>query len=573
MGLLTWLRGDGWDQSSADTEAPRAFGEVRYTSRYGSYGGEKWPAGMSASGHLHIINHYTARRNARNAMQDSPHARAMVERMADTVVDTGLRLEMTPVIEVLGITRQEAEEWARDVEARFDMWARDKNQHRSGTMTFYQYQRMYQVFQQRDNDMFTRLYYDSDPTLQNPLQWESIDPDQIRGDALTTTLGLYGTGSGITTSFGLQSTSGDGIERDARGRETGYNIYIRNPDGTYESITVPARTKEGRLLMLHGYRPEYSGQSRGYSRLAHAIQEFENITDFSAASIKKAINQSNIVGFVEPSDDEDAPNIFEGIMTDQGAGPAAQMFGSTPTNVPPGETVAPLYPGVSDVYRIPEATMDTPGSMFITNLTRGSKISLVGNTAPADSYDKFVDAFAGNLSASLGIPLEVVLMKFSNNYSASRATLILFWRVANGWAAEMDADLSSPIVEMWLSGEIAAGRVTAPGWSDPRLRAAWLNKNWIGSPLPDIDPAKSAKARRENVEIGLSNLDREARDLNGTSAAANIEKNKALYKTFENAPWTDAAQPDPSDGGSGGTVKKIAKGLAHLQSMIESLQD
>jgi capsid protein len=233
------------------------------------------------------------------------------------------------------------------------------------------------------------------------------------------------------------------------------------------------------------------------------------------------------------------------------------------------------YPQVTDTYQIPEATLDTPGSMFITGLTKGSTIKFAPNTAPGDDYDKFVDAFAGHLAASLSIPLEVVLMKFSNNYSASRATLLLFWRVANGWAFEMDSDLLSPVVEMWMGGEIAAGRIVAPGWSDPRMRAAWLQKNWIGSPVPDIDPAKSAKARRENIEIGLSNLEREARDLNGTSAANNIEKNKSLYKDFVLAPWAETGNfPQGAPTPESAPQKQKAKALLdRLESLLSDMED
>jgi len=478
----------------------------------------KWFAGMAGNGNL-TLNHRSSRRQARRAMHDSPLCRAMVERKADSVADIGLRLELAPVIEVLGITRKAAAAWARDVEARFDLYCRDKKQHRSETLTFYQYQRLYQIFQHRDNDIFTRLFYDTDPQLQNPLQWDFVDPDQIMCD-------------GETTTDGPQYNS-DGIKRDSRGRELAYTVFYRKHNGECGYTDIPAKGASGRLMMLHGFRPEYAGQGRGYSPLAHAIQEFANITDFSAATIKKAINQSQIVGFVQPSKDEDAVNPFEGIMTEQGAGPATNIFGSTPTSTP-----IPVEPtGIVSSYQVPEATMDTPGSMFIANLTKGSTIQLAGNTAPADDFAGFVGSFASYISASTGTPLEVVLMKFGQNYSASRATLLLFWRIVRSWQMEMDADLLSPVVEMWLSGEIAAGRVVAPGWSDPRMRAAWLNKTWVGAPPPDIDPNKTANARKTNIEIGVTNIDRESRELNGSSAAANIEANRALFEDYPMAPW------------------------------------
>lgn len=494
-------------------------------------GGAKWPFGLSASGRSRTLNHAEARQNARNAMHDSVQARAVVERAADTIYDGGLRLEIAPIIGILGISRDQATRWASDVMARFDLWAKDKKQHRAENLTWYQAQGMWALFRQRDNDQFVRMWYDNNPRLQNPLQWDFLDPDMIRWDAYTST--------------GAFNSLDDGILRDERGRETGYKVWLKKTDKdsnvTYEEVTLPRVYPGGRVAMLHGYKPEYAGQGRGYSKLAHAIQEFENITDFSAATIKKAINQSSIVAFVEPSKDEDSVNPMAEIMAGQAAGPAAQLFGQVPAAVSGVDVAVPPDALLANCGMIPEATLQTPGSMFIGNLTKGSTIKFPQNSAPGDSYDKFVDAFTAYIAASCNIPLEVVLMKFGQNYSASRATLLLFWRVCVIERQEMATDFLNPTVEMWLAGEIAAGRVQAPGWSDPRLRAAWLNCQWIGSGPPDIDPAKSAKACRENLEIGRTNVEREARDFNGTSAADNIATNNAVFKGYRDLPWNAPA--------------------------------
>ena len=510
-------------------EEPVAL-DMRYVIRDRS-GGSKWPGGISASGSPTAVAHFTARQNARNAMQDSVQARSMVGCMANTVADVGLRPELTPRVDILGITPERGAEWAKDVEERFDLFARDKRQCRSEISNFYKYQRVYQFYQHRDNDIFTRLFYDPDPTLQSPLQFDTIDPDQIRFDAYTTTLG--------------PQYQNDGIERDARGREDGYKIWIRQEDGTCKEFPIRAKDPvSGKRLMLHGFHAEYAGQGRGFSRLAHALQEFENLTDFSAATIKKAINQSQIVGFVEPSKDEDAQDIFSGVLTNQGAGPAAEQFGASPSPTADAQNVTDdaIRP-IVECYQVPEATNDTPGSMFINNLTRGSKIVFPATTAPGDSFDKFVDAFSYHLSASMGLPLEVVLKRFNQNYSASRATLLLFWREVEIWRKEMADDLLDPVFEEWLACEIGAGRIVAPGWSDPVLRAAWLAKNWIGSAIPDIDPSKTADARRKNIEIGITSTIREARNYNGSSAEHNMASNKALWDGFTLAPWMKAPTP------------------------------
>jgi capsid protein len=489
-------------------------------------GGAQWPHGLSRDGRARTINHTRMRRNSRDAYHDSPQARAIVDRFADTVADIALVLECSPKASILGISPERAKAWARDVEARFDLWARDKRAHRSETMTFYQKQHLYQVFQHRDNDMFTRLYYSSDRMLQNPLQWEFLDPDQIRGYGYTGTNGPY------------MSNVPDGIVRDERGREKAYHVYVRDGQGgKFKNVTVQRKgPKSGRLFMLHGYKPEYAGQGRGYSRIGFALQSLENITDFSMAQIKKAINQSSIIAMME-NKELDPSNVFEGMLTNFGKGAAAQQFGSqgTPSSSALNVTTADLTE--PECFQLPEATLDVPGSTMILNAKRGDSLKPFAQAAPADSFDKFVDAFMYYLAAAAGIPLEVVLMRFNQNYSASRSTLILFWRVVMMWREEWAADDGNPTYEMWLSGEIAAGRIQAPGFADPILRAAWLHCTWRGAPIPDIDPSKTAKARRENLSIGATTLEREARDLNGSDAESNLAQLEHEYGAPVPPPW------------------------------------
>jgi capsid protein len=152
----------------------------------------------------------------------------------------------------------------------------------------------------------------------------------------------------------------------------------------------------------------------------------------------------------------------------------------------------------------------------------------------------------------MSMPVEVLLMKFGSNYSASRAALLLFWRVALRWRQEMASDCLNPIYEMWLSGEIAAGRIEAPGWSDPRLRAAWLANNWVGSPMPNIDPSKTAKATKMQVEMGLTTLGRAARELNGSDGKANRAKIAREFAEIPPSPFGKAE----SDGDNGNPTKK-----------------
>lgn len=482
--------------------------------------GSKFPNGLSPYTQIFTYNHFALRSNARRAFAENVQARAIIERKADSIADSGLILDSIPKAEILGIDEEEASEWARDVENRFNLWATSKSQNRSGVMNFYQAQRLYQVFHHRDGESFVRLYYSHDKELINPLQFEYIDSDQIREDAFTSSLG------GPLVQ--------DGIIRNSKGEEVGYKVWIRDPKNVHHLIgkTIPARgSKSKRQFMLHGFIPEYAGQGRGFSPLAHALQEFSNLTNFSLAHIIKAVNQSNLVLFVKPSKDNPASNPFEGVLTDNAAGPATvTKFGSQPASEDDSTTISNANLRPVTYSPLPEATTDTPGSTGVFNLDAGEDLTAFKDTAPSASFGEFVKAFTSHLAASLSIPIEVVLMQFEQNYSASRAALILFWRVVIRFRKEMESDLLNPIYLSWLSEEIAAGRIQAPGWNNPLMRAAWLNANWIGAPLPSIDPAKTAKADEIYVAMGAQTRSQVARNLNGSDFSSNAQTLKREAK-------------------------------------------
>jgi len=484
-------------------------------------GGGKWPGGLSASGSVTSINHWEARRNARSAYLDSIQAHALIQRQADTVVDTGLKFKSSPVASMLGITEERAAEWARDVERRFDLWARDKKASRQENVNFYQYQRLACIGQHRDGEYWTRLYYNNRRDLQNPLQFRALDPGVIRG-------------SGVTHTDGSIGTYQDGIERDAAGRPIAYHMQSFE-GGEYKEVRIPAMgSKSGRPLVLHGYQPEWPEQLRGYPRIFHALQEFENVTDFSLAHIKKAINQSNITMYVKPSENNPASDIFAGMKNDSPAGHTPELTEGLGSGSPLASTRVQYIP-------VEEATIGAPGSVGVFNLEGGEDLKPFPDTSPGQEYGRFVDAFTSHLAASMSMPLEVLLMKFEQNYSASRAALIMFWRIAQMWRAEMASDLLNPIVEAWISGEIAANRITAPGWSDPRLRRAWLNGTWAGVPMPNIDPMKTAKADQLYVEMGAQTLQDVAQNLNGSDIESNKSQITRELDGLPNPPWGSGA--------------------------------
>jgi capsid protein len=318
-------------------------------------------------------------------MYDSVEARSLVESIVDSVVDSGLHLKPVPDSDTLGITPESAEQWAEKVAGAFHLWAKSKKSHRPRVNNFYQNQRLYQLFQQRDNDIFVRFYYGRDKDIFNPLQIDFLDPNQIRGYDYTSNY--------------MQAPADDGIERDVAGRETGYKIWYVDQSGKYSHQTVPAiGEKSGRVFMLHGFNPEYAGQGRGYPRLSHLIEEFEHLTDFKKSVIQKAINQASFIAVIE-NEQQDASQPLEG----RSAGPIKQ-YGAYPTPNESASGVTETLPIVSWDAQ-PEATITQPGSNLVGNLRRGDKWKNLQDTSPSANYDAFVSSFFSSICASTGMSM------------------------------------------------------------------------------------------------------------------------------------------------------------------------
>ncbi|MDR2245278.1 MAG: phage portal protein [Treponema sp.] len=443
---------------------------VRTTRFYG----QKWPDSLTSISPALVVDHDAIRNQVRTLSQTSIHAASLINRDVDTTIDSGLMLSPECQHEVLGITPEEAEKWNSDVALRFDLFAQDHRASLTGTLNLYQAQRLWERCIVMDGECFVTLAYFADPTLLSPLRFGTLDASQIRESAYTWTAGFI--------------NIADGIIRNEYGEETGCQVWQQGPGKLIpEMKTIPRVHRGGRIMMTHGYEPQFPGQGRGFSPLAVSVHDLEKLSVLALAETEKTINQSNIAFTVKNTGDRPTVDPFGGTPdfgVPPGYGPGSVAFGNNP--VPPEgaqnvteESLEPLYTGV------PHTDIWKPGSAGVFSLPGRQELVPFANTAPGTVFNIFVDSQISYIAAALGQSVETVLMKFSNNYSASRATLILCWRIALQRRYNLACYHLDPIYEMWLSEEIAAGRVSAPGWQDPRMRAAWLSiaGRVRGSPL------------------------------------------------------------------------------------------
>jgi len=495
--------------------------------------GQKWPRGISGSSAPTIIDSGITLQNVRRTFHESVELRALITRRRDIAIDRGLKVEPMPAWDILGIKDEGFKDaWITEREERFDIYMQSKQCHRAGLMTGYQMQRLWGMFDGRDNDQFARFFYNRDASLMNPVQLEFIDPTQILGNSYTDTIGMqdlqYPSTNVISSNFGGMIWR-DGIKRNERGEEIAYNVRVKireNGQWRWKNVEIPAKgARSGRIFMIHGFEPEYAGQGRGYSRFHFAIQDLQQITDYKAAHLAKAIKQSDMIGFIEPGDNPSS-NPFEDLMD---SGPQVSKDFAIVDNEEDGEF---------QLLR-PEYATRVPGSDFIANLREKEKIKFLEDTAPVAQFDMYLTSMFTYLSAASGDPIETVLMKFNANYSASRAALLQAQRNGIIMQDDVKADLMDAWYLMHLSEDIASGRVKAAGWQDPVLRMAWSRYRLQGPALPSISPRDDLASIGDKLKYSLTTQDREARQLNGSSAKANATQNAKMFKLTPTVPWED----------------------------------
>ena len=460
------------------------------------------------------FNHDELRGKSRKANFDSPGVSAIQERKTQTVVDTGIRVDPTPDIERIGLTEAQAADfiaYAKD----FNEWMGCKLQHRREQMTFFQVQALAQTEKIRDGEYFFRMYYNRKDAIPHPLQWEALDADQFPDFTSTYTQDGH---EFVDTDTKIDRPA-DSIRKDDRGRAKEYIVEI-NKDGATTQVTLAAKTPDGRFQIIHGFTPEYSFQTRGFPHMATVLQDSNLLQNFSLAHIQKAINQSNQVFAVKNKDRDPTSPFDEKALTDF-MNDAFNFDSSTDTATPNKDILnylsSPLFKNL-DIH-------SQPGSNSLIMPEAGTEVVSIENTAPVQKYDEFVGSFFSFLAAAENVPVEVVLMKFGQNYSASRAALIMFWRICEVERQDLDSDLITPFYEMYLAEGIAMGHTSAPGWSDPRIKQWYLRHRIIGAPMPSIDPAREAKAALENLGAGATSFTRNAQNNNGSDFNKNLDEN------------------------------------------------
>lgn len=508
-----------------------------YGDTGGSYKKKALKSFIADSGHpAEDINEYnwTLRQRSRMLYMGAPVATAALKRQRTNVVGSGLRLKSTINQEVLGMEPEAAEAWQKRTEVEFALWADKKNAcDATGVNDFYGMQQLVMLSWPMSGDVFALVKrYEPTDLLPYSLRLHLIEADRVR-----TPISDGGYNMQITTG---KAKNGniiyDGVEVDGDGQIVAYHVANTYPYQSTAELTEFKRVlaygeKTGLPNILHVMDTERPDQYRGVPYLAQVMEPLLQTRRYTEAELMAALVQSFFTAFIK---------------TDTGS-----------SAIPFNEVMQ------EEISHDPNEYEMGPGT--INMLEPGEDVTFGSPSHPNTGFDVFMKAMCEQVGAALEIPADLLLMSFNSSYSASRAALLEAWkafRMRRNWLIK---DFCEPTYELWLTEAVARGRISAPGFlTDPLIRRAYLQAEWIGPSQGQIDPTKEVQAATMKIEAGLSTREAEAISLNGSDYLSNVAKLKVENDLLREAnggmvemQMQELQEPEQGEGeGNGGNANE-----------------
>jgi lambda family phage portal protein len=367
------------------------------------------------------------RNRARYETANNSYAKGIVLTLAHDVVGTGPRLQMLT-------TDSDAN---RRIEHAFMMWARSVN--------LAEKLRTMRVARATDGEAFAVLV--NNPRLSTAIQ---LDLRLIEADQVTT-----------PDLDRLSTVAVDGIVFDSAGNPIEYHILRNHPgDGFYsgrsEYEQIPASS------VLHWYRADRPGQTRGIPDIMPALPLFAQLRRFTLAVLAAAETAADFAGILYT----DAPA--------NGEADAAEPF--------------------EPIELEKRALVTMPG---------GWKMAQMQAEQPSTSYKEFKQELLNEIARCLNMPQNVALCNSSQyNYASGRLDHQTYYKAIRVDQSHLERVILDRILAAWLDEASLLPGVLPTGLGP---FAQWPHQ-WFWDGHEHVDPAKEANAQATRLESHTTTL-------------------------------------------------------------------
>ena len=435
----------------------------------------------------------TLRARSRDAFRNHPIARAALTRPRTNVVGTGLMCRPQIDYVTLGLTADEAHEINKEIRSAWERWAEDPVEcDAEATLDIYGLQSLAILSAMSSGDCFALTPFEQRPGGLSGLKVQLIEADRIEN--ANGAANVVGQIDGITLS-----SIGQPIAVTIRSNHPGDDIVTAGP-ATWTVYPIYG-SETGRKRVLHVWNDkERPGQVRGAPFLAPILEPLRQLSKWSENEMMAAVVSSLFTVFItRPATTATNPD-----------GTTVSPFGNGQPTIPPGADPSTF------VNPAPAQSVGL-GNGAVIDLNQGEKTEFANPARPNAQFDPFFVAVVKQIGAALEIPSDELLLTYAGSYTAARAAMLQAWRFYLLRRGLLILQFCQPIFGLWMDEEVAAGRLSLPGYSDPIRRRAWSNATWIGPARGAMDELKEAQAAQMRIQIGVSNEAMECAAMSGES--------------------------------------------------------
>jgi capsid protein len=206
-------------------------------------------------------------------IQNSGWLAGAVDQSIAAMIGTGLRLSAKPDFEALGMTKDEADKWARDIERRWEAWASNPVEcDAAGVCNMAQMTSTVVRYYYSHGEAVALLPHVERSISRTRTKVKLIPPHKITQDS---------------NGYSLFQ----GVWMDAWGLPVAYRMMLRIGQMFEQLVTVPARDAAGRPQVVHVFEGG-AEQVRGITPLAPALHILRQYDQLADATLQGALIQA-----------------------------------------------------------------------------------------------------------------------------------------------------------------------------------------------------------------------------------------------------------------------------------------
>lgn len=405
---------------------------------------------------------------SRNLYNSNSVADAAVSRLQENVIGCGLKpkskIDLKPLAK-LGLTMQRVKDLQEQFELDFHMWAKSK---------------------ESDSLLQTNFYTKSFVAFTTYLicgeSFANIDY-RVRG-------GLFNTCCQLIESERVSNPNNSmdtehlkqGVQLNQYKEIEGYWVTDAHPadavDLTQAIQWKYYKTKgyiTGRTKTFQVIKPKREGQLRGVGIFAPIMNDLKQLSRANENELLALVLQGMLTFYSYSTDSAEKP-LFEDETTEE-----ARKQGIGDENLALG------------------------GGSYL-ELPDGRKLEMVNPTRPNSTYQAFIDFMTVWIGASLGIPSEVLSLRFNTSYTAARAAFIQVAKIYENYGSFFGGNFCQHYYEAIIDEGVASGRYDLPGYKNPFVRAIYCNAIWQVDGLAHIDEVKQSTSASIRIQNKITSL-------------------------------------------------------------------